>query len=65
VRSRVAHATMPGMAEVAEQPALLQIELERGSDPIRGTIGPPDGPAVPFTGWLELATALERALDGP
>jgi hypothetical protein len=39
----------------------LRVELERGSDPIRGSIGAPDGPMVPFTGWMELAAALEAA----
>ena len=39
----------------------LRLELACGSDPIRGTIGPPDGPTVAFTGWMELAAALEAA----
>ena len=37
----------------------LRLELECGSDPIRGTIAVPDGPMVAFTGWMELAAALE------
>jgi hypothetical protein len=37
----------------------LRVELECGSDPIRGTIGAADGPTVAFTGWIELAAALE------
>jgi hypothetical protein len=41
--------------------ATLRIELECGSDPIRGTIGATDGPMVPFCGWMELSAALEAA----
>jgi hypothetical protein len=41
--------------------ATLHIQLECGSDPIRGTIGAAQGPRVAFTGWMELAAALEAA----
>jgi hypothetical protein len=53
------------MLDPVAQTAVLRIELEHGSEPIRGTIGPQDGPATPFTGWLGLAAALERALAEP
>ena len=39
----------------------LRVELECGSDPIRGSIAAPGGPAVAVTGWMELAAALEAA----
>ena len=44
----------------------LIIELDPGADPVRGSIGPSDGTAEPFSGYVQLIAALEgyRALDG-
>jgi hypothetical protein len=44
----------------------LVIELDAGADPVRGSIGPADGAAEPFSGYVQLIAALEgyRALDG-
>jgi hypothetical protein len=44
----------------------LIIELDAGADPVRGSIGPSDGSAEPFSGYVQLIAALEgyRALDG-
>ena len=39
----------------------LTVELECDSDPVRGTIVAPDGTRRVFTGWIELAAALEAA----
>ncbi len=41
--------------------AVLQLELEIGSDPIRGTLTDPAGASQPFSGWVELGEMLERA----
>jgi hypothetical protein len=44
------------------RPAIsLQLSLALGSEPISGTISYPDGHAHHFTGWIELAAALEEA----
>jgi hypothetical protein len=40
----------------------VTVEVEPGSDPISGRISDEQG-TRPFTGWLELATALQAALD--
>jgi hypothetical protein len=37
--------------------------VHRTSDPIEGTITPPHGLPVPFTGWMQLTQLLARALD--
>jgi hypothetical protein len=44
----------------------LIIELDAGADPVQGSIGPSDGSAEPFSGYVQLIAALEgyRALDG-
>jgi hypothetical protein len=53
----------PGLMNERRQ---LIIELDAGADPVRGTIGPSDGAAEPFSGYVQLIAALEgyRALDG-
>ncbi|MDQ2675549.1 MAG: hypothetical protein M3Y34_01970 [Actinomycetota bacterium] len=38
----------------------LRLELESGSEPISGRLVAADGAEVEFTGWLELAAAIER-----
>ena len=40
--------------------ARIMLELEAGSDPIRGLIEHADGRRRPFWGWLELSEALRR-----
>jgi hypothetical protein len=44
----------------------LIIDLDIGADPVRGSIGPSNGAAEPFSGYVQLIAALEefRALDG-
>jgi hypothetical protein len=44
-----------------EKSSRFTVELERGADPIRGSIEHPDGYRQPFWGWLELIEALQRA----
>jgi len=39
----------------------ITLELEAGTDPIRGHIEHPDGSCQPFWGWLELIEDLRRA----
>lgn len=36
------------------------VTIEPGSDPIAGTVRDPAGPAIPFTGYVELIAQLER-----
>jgi hypothetical protein len=43
----------------------LVLELERAGDPITGRLRRVRGPAVPFTGWLELISAVEAAREDP
>ena len=42
----------------------LRLELEPGSEPISGRLVAADGTLVEFTGWLELAAAIEQAARG-
>ena len=45
--------------------ALLAVDVHVGVEPIRGTLRCDAGqPAVPFTGWLELAQLLEAVRSG-
>jgi len=39
----------------------LDVALEPGGDTIRGTVGDGAGPAVEFSGWLELMSAFDTA----
>lgn len=39
---------------------LLVIEIARGRQPLAGTIRRADGDDTSFSGWLELAAAIER-----
>ena len=41
----------------------LRLDLDLGSDPIEGELWEPTGLSLPFSGWLGLADALERATD--
>jgi hypothetical protein len=38
----------------------LQLEVERGRQPIEGRLTDEAGSTVAFTGWLELIAALEK-----
>jgi hypothetical protein len=42
----------------------LELELDPMSDPVEGWLLEDGGERVPFTGWLQLAAALERARLG-
>jgi hypothetical protein len=42
----------------------LTVEIETGSDPIKGSVAGFGGARRPFSGWLELIAALMRARDG-
>jgi hypothetical protein len=45
---------------------LLEVALEiGGGDTICGTVAARGGPATPFTGWLELMSAFDRARARP
>jgi len=39
----------------------LEIEIDALAEPVVGSLTPRGGEVEPFTGWIELATALERA----
>lgn len=39
---------------------VLQLQLERADDPIAGIVHGSDGSSRPFTGWLELAAAIDE-----
>jgi hypothetical protein len=39
--------------------AALRLDIELGSDPLRGSLTGPGGPAIAFAGWIELASVLE------
>jgi hypothetical protein len=41
------------------------LEIERGSEPIAGTLTARDGEGREFCGWTALATTIEWALDPP
>jgi len=43
----------------------ITLELEPGTDPIRGSIEHADGSRQPFWGWLELSAQLRRVAAGP
>jgi hypothetical protein len=43
---------------------MVLLHLDVGSDPISGRIVSPDGTAAAFTGWMQLAAAIERAHEG-
>ncbi len=41
----------------------LRLDLDLVCDPIEGELWEPTGLCLPFSGWLGLADALERAID--
>lgn len=51
------------MAEPRDLEITLRLELDR--HPIAGSIGVPGREAVAFSGWLELASAIERSRAAP
>ena len=42
----------------------LELELDPAADPVEGFLMVGDGDREPFTGWIQLAAALERARAG-
>jgi hypothetical protein len=42
----------------------LVVEIYNDDDPVRGRIGPVEGPMQDFSGWTEFAAAIERARTG-
>lgn len=52
---RPTHST----AENRPATANLAVEIEVGTEPIRGAVADTRGTSQPFRGWLELAGALE------
>lgn len=46
-----------------EDEIAIALVVHRASDPIAGTITPPHGRPLPFTGWMQLTQLLSRALD--
>jgi len=38
----------------------LIVEIEPGADPVQGRIGMVGGPSEAFSGWTDLASAIER-----
>jgi hypothetical protein len=44
--------------------AVLRLEVEVGSEPIRGVLVAADGRSTTFCGWMELAAVLEAAHAG-
>jgi hypothetical protein len=49
-------------ADVAEAPITFEVEVEPGTDPIRGRLRS-TGQTVDFVGWVALAGALERFIE--
>jgi hypothetical protein len=47
---------------VGERFTELRVRIVEGSDPVRGQIGPPDGPGAEFNGWSEFAATIEQFL---
>ena len=47
---------------MAEPSDMLRVvlEVERDTDPIRGTVADPSGPARAYVGWLALMGALDE-----
>jgi hypothetical protein len=43
----------------------LRLTIERGSDPIAGSLGLPDGRALRFEGYVQLVAALEDVRKPP
>lgn len=43
----------------------VELELEVGSEPIRGAVGVPPAPTRSFTGWLGLMKALDELRAAP
>jgi hypothetical protein len=41
----------------------LQLELDPDSNPIAGQLTPEQGDTIAFVGWLELMSALQKALN--
>ena len=41
----------------------LLLELEHGSRPLSGRIGPEHGPGQPFVGYTQLIAAIDALLD--
>ena len=48
---------------VAKQLIRLALEVERGSEPIRGSLEGERGEHRQFEGWMELAAALEAMVE--
>lgn len=51
------------LAGATDDEIAIALIVRRASDPIEGTITPPHGRPVPFTGWMQLTQLLARALD--
>jgi hypothetical protein len=50
-------------AGAPEDDIAIALVVNRASDPIEGTITPPHGRPVPFSGWMQLTQLLGRVLD--
>ena len=42
----------------------IELEIEPGTDPIRGTIGDESGATASFVGWLEFIEMIEEIREG-
>ena len=40
--------------------ASLRLDIELGSNPLRGSLTGPNGPTIAFAGWIELASVIEQ-----
>jgi hypothetical protein len=63
-------AALPDTGPVDDAPTsasaptrVLTLEIDSDSDPIAGRLSEGGGPGRQFVGWLELARALELALE--
>lgn len=45
-----------------QQRLRITVDLEDGTDPLRGTLETPDSQPRPFWGWLQLIQAIEDAI---
>lgn len=58
MRGHGAAGTIAPTMEVSNPTLTLSIDAD--SEPIAGSIGLPDGSTMPFSGYMELAAALEK-----
>ena len=58
-------ARAPTLAAMGDAPTSVRlvVEIERHTEPIRGTVSDPAGSEHPYVGWVALIGALEDVLE--